>query len=547
MFLIFSSKNINISIFPFNKKGCDGEMASSLKVGDKVILNAEYDWNGTHLCSWTKGYTFEVLQVGAESRGKDYIVIGIDGQVTAGVHEKDLSPVNPPKKVTKKPKETKPKEPSSSDIAGNILKNVAGNNNTTYSKGSIPNGQGRVMETDNRYGASSLNDQLELKRLEEYKKKEASYINQILRNEPAIVKNAYSYPETKGFNSTLGRYEYNYYANYDKDKLPEKGRGSGFGVLEDMDEIRKSLNTDVRGRQTLYKKYVDNYNKFKMVYGDDMLSKTFAHVFFVRPDCNIFKENGSNYQLIPALENLPDFYYARRHCPDMLRQLTQSKYSFGHQFMLYPSNKVRSFEVADEYITTDSYGQGCTGYKIPYGKHNVESRTSDKFSITYIDDRDLHLYNMHKLWIDYISYVYRGKIVPKKSYMQNKVIDYATCLYYILCAEDGETVIFWSKYWGVFPTKAPSSSFSFTADNPGGISKPEFTIEYQYAWKEDFNPLSMVEFNEHGGNHTYKYIAPFQQNKLGPSYTWSGAPFVETFNSTKNDTPYTFRLRFRPM
>ena len=65
-------------------------MASSLKVGDKVILNTEYDWDGTHLCSWTKGYTFDVIQVGAKSRGEDYIVIGIGKDVTAAVHEKEL-------------------------------------------------------------------------------------------------------------------------------------------------------------------------------------------------------------------------------------------------------------------------------------------------------------------------------------------------------------------------------------------------------------------------------------------------------------------------
>lgn len=522
-------------------------MASKLKVGDKVILNVEYDWYGTHLCSWTKGYTFDVLQVGAESRGKDYIVIGLGGEVTCAVHEKDLAPVNPPKKVKEKPKESKPKGPSSSEIAGNILKNASNRNNIeTFGKGSIPEDSGRILEVNSRYGADSISEKLALKELQERRKQEASQINNIMIHDPSIVKNAYEYPVSKGFQSSIKRYTYDYYADYDSDKIAIGSSGKSFTILEDMDEIRKSINTDINGRHNLYQKYVNRYNKFKMAYGDDMLSKTFAHVFFVRPDCNIFKDSTSYYELTPALENLPDFYYARRHCPDMLRQLTQSNYGFGHQFMLYPSNKVRSFEVADEYITTDSYGQGCTGYKVPYGKHNVESRTADKFSISYIDDRDLHLYNMHKLWIDYISYVYRGKVVPKKRYIQNKVIDYATCVYYILCAEDGETVIFWSKYWGVFPTKAPSSTFSFTAENPGGVSKPEFTIEYQYAWKEDFNPLSMVEFNEHGGNHNYKYVPPFQSSKLGPSYTWSGAPFIETFSSTKTDTPYTFRLRYRP-
>lgn len=514
-------------------------MASSLKVGDKVILNAEYDWNGTHLCSWTKGYTFDVIQVGAQSRGPDYIVIGIGKDVTAGVHEKDLTPINN-KKVKEKSKSVpKKKEPSSENIASRILNGVDTDTIGHAITGRIPKDDSKIMEVDKRYNGKTAEEILFQRAFEMREKQTAKDINKIVTADPSIVQNAYDFPKKKRVLN--GVRQYNYYMDYDSDKSTDK-----LPVMADMPAIRKSLNIDVNGRRSLFNQYVNRYNRFKMVYGDDMLSRTFAHVFFVRPDCNIFKSGTNNtYQLVTGLENSPDFYYARRHSPELLSQLTYSTIGAKHQFMLYPSNRVRSFEVADEYITTDSYGQGCTGYKIPYGKHNVESRTADKFSCTYIDDRDLHIYHLHKLWMDYISYVYRGKAMPKKQYVQNKVIDYATCVYYILCAEDGETIIFWSKYWGVFPTKAPSSTFSYSADNPGGIQKPEFTIEYQYAWKEDFNPLSLVEFNEHGGDHKYTYIPSYQPKKLGPAYTWSGAPFIETFNSS-NDVPYTFKLRFRP-
>ena len=70
------------------------------------------------------------------------------------------------------------------------------------------------------------------------------------------------------------------------------------------------------------------------------------------------------------------------------------------------SNKAKSFSISDEYISTAEYGQGLTGYKIPYGKTNVESKTAGSFSIDYVDNRDLQIYQVHKLWIEYIFHVF---------------------------------------------------------------------------------------------------------------------------------------------
>ena len=157
------------------------------------------------------------------------------------------------------------------------------------------------------------------------------------------------------------------------------------------------------------------------------------------------------------------------------------------------------------------------------------------------------MYQQHKLWTDYIAYVYRGKHSPVDRYVFSKILDYATVIYYILCAEDMETVIFWSKYWGCFPIDSPSSMFSWAEEDAGGIKIPKVRVQYQYSWKEDFNPLALIEFNMHSRDLPLTYIGIFNPTSLGPGTTWAGAPFIETFTDPSSlAAPYTFKLRFRP-
>lgn len=369
-------------------------------------------------------------------------------------------------------------------------------------------------------------------------------------NDPSIVQNNFNFPAIKEEpNKANGNmYKYDYYMDYSKDTIGK------YGISNDFTDMRQSVNIDIMDRNKVYQYYTKYYNKYKLKNPNDQLTKSFPHVFIMRPDCNIFPDKPG--ELNQQLAILSEFYYANKHCPEMLNQLTQTNSGYNHDFMLYLSNKAESMQINDEYIGQDTYGPGLTGYKIPYGKDNVGSRTSAEFSINYIDDRDLHIYNLHKLWIDYISYQYRGIVSPKTDYIWYKIIDYATCLYYFLCAEDGETIIFWSKYWGVFPTQTSSSKYSFSL-NGGPITTPEIEIQYKYAWKEDFNPLSIVEFNTHYNHAAYSksvtseseldfnYINHYQDTKLGTGYTWSGIPFVETFRGNNSTVPYTFKLRFR--
>lgn len=358
-------------------------------------------------------------------------------------------------------------------------------------------------------------------------------LKKLNERDPSLIQNKAGYPPKIGFNNDQDKqwYEYDYHMDYERDK-----------ILEDMDKIRDSLNFGLYSRDELFRMYTNSYNRFKTNQQNDVLAKSYPHVFFVRPDCNILTRAGENYDLVEGLKNDPNFVYAYHNCPEILRQLVMDG-GYDSDFMMYLSNRARSFNVTDEFINVSKYGKTFTGHQVAYGKTNIESKTAGDFSIEYYDDRNLHVFHLHKMWADYISGVFQGMINPKHEYILDKIMDYATCLYYIVTAEDGETVIFWSKYYGVFPQTIPSAQYSWASGNL--LSNPSIEIRYHYSFKEDYNPLSLVEFNMNSKKSKgFSYVPVINSGDYMVNTTWVGAPFIETFNTTGMPA-YTFKLRFR--
>lgn len=293
--------------------------------------------------------------------------------------------------------------------------------------------------------------------------------------------------------------------------------------------------------QKIFEKSVNYYNRFKTANPDNVLQKGFPHVFFVRPNCNILKNTSS---LRDELKSNETFMYTWNSAPSAVRQLTIAN-GLSHDFMLSLSNAAASFSLSDEYINTDTYGKTFTGYKVAYGKNNIESKTAGTFEVTYNDTHDLHIYQIHRLWVEYINGVYRGSITPSKETIINKILDYVGAVYYFLTAEDGETIIFWSKYYGVFPSTIPSSQYSWGDGNV--VSDTKLNITYQFSFKEDFNPYSILEFNHNANVKNNMIYEPVYNSELGHSgNTWVGAPFIEV-NKNSSEGIYEYKLRFRKL
>lgn len=312
-------------------------------------------------------------------------------------------------------------------------------------------------------------------------------------------------------------------------------------VNQNLDIIRNNLNIVPSGDYaSATDALFDRFNRYKIAFPETYLSKSFAHVFFTRPDLNLVeKKANGNYQLNSQASIDPLFYSVFRKNPKIIMSLSNGLTS-KHDFQPFLSNVAESFELSDEFIKTVEHGETLTGYKVQYGKNNIESNTAGTFSINYSDDNSLSIYHTHKVWMEYISKVYRGEIEPKRDYITKKILDYACSAYYFLCGPDGETIIFWAKFFGVFPTSTPSSSLSWSKGS--NVKVPQFNINYAYAWKEDALPVTLAEFNMNSKTDLiYKRL--YEKDILSSGRSLSGAPFIDTIAGGPNR--YTFKLRFR--
>lgn len=322
-------------------------------------------------------------------------------------------------------------------------------------------------------------------------------------------------------------------------------------VQANMDIVRGNLNITPTDYADVKKELYVNFNRFKVAYPELYLGKSFSQVFFTRPDINILKGGDvslalptgqvSEAQLNSQFIIDPTFYALFNQERRILMSLTKH-ITTSHDFNVYLSNAAESFEISDEFIETIEHGETMTGYKMQYGKNNVKSNTAGNFSVAYTDDRDANIYKMHKAWVEYISKVFRGEASPKREYIIRRVLDYACSVYYFILGPDGETILFWSKYFGVFPTNTPASAYSWSKG--ANLRMPQFNISYAYAFKEDFNPLSLAEFNMNSSStDALNYANTYEPELAATGRTFVGAPFIETIIDSVGQ--YVFKLRFR--
>ena len=150
------------------------------------------------------------------------------------------------------------------------------------------------------------------------------------------------------------------------------------------------------------------------------------------------------------------------------------------------------------------------------------------------------------MWVHYISGTFRGRFKAKQQTIDDHIMDYAGAVYYILTAEDGETILFWSKYYGVFPSTIPSTQYSWSHGTL--LSNPTMDVTFKFSFKEDFNVDALVEFNKNAHvsdvikKGSLPYINTYNKTLGNVGNTWTGAPFIETYYE---DGLTFFKLRFR--
>lgn len=388
----------------------------------------------------------------------------------------------------------------------------------------------------------------------------STWKEQLNTHAPALVQNESNFPRVIGQDQN-GVFKYDYAQNYyENDSLGgiggdgpiyDKSTGnyaeSTFDLL--MKNLRKSLDIpSMDSYNDTYKKQLHMYNRFKLPTTNDQLCNSFSHIFFTKPDLNIFGKNGVLDSAAGGIDSFISNMY--KMCPTIFSQLTLDNkdgidQESGTRFMMYLSNKSNSIDIKDEELEVSEYGQTHTGFKLVYGKNTLKARQAGEITIEFIDDKRLTIYKLVRIWIDYISGCYRGLYLPKEEYLTYHALDYASSIYYILCAEDGETVIYWAKFYGVFPVNVPSSQYSKAREHT--IKLPQGNYTFKYTIKEEMTPMIIHEFNSCTSPIHSEYGSIYSPNfdpETLNAGTWVGTPFITLEKDASG--AYIYKLRFRP-
>lgn len=426
----------------------------------------------------------------------------------------------------KKPKEKAPKLPEKQEKEKNNYtanKNMEGDTIVSYGESDSTNLGSKMRSSDKTTDTSSYTE--------------------IPSDDDDIITSS---SKTSSSSSTTSSSKSNTLSNSMISSLGTKGFyvvSSKTSVANKMIAVRNNLSIGNPNRSSatdsVLTQMFTQFNRWNMAFPDYHLTKTHTKIFFTRPDLNIMT---SSKEMHSQAEIDPFYSYIYNNQPYVIKYLTKYA-SSKHQFNPMISNNPKSFEISDEYIKTVEAGETYTGYKIFYGRNDIESKAAGEISINYIDDRNLDIYKMHKVWVDYISKVFRGEFSPKKKYKHSKTLDYAVSVYYFLMAQDGETILFWSKFTGVFPTNTSSSTFSWDRDSM--IKLPEVSIKYAYSFKRDLDPAHLAEFNTLSSEYdSSSALRTYEPSMVGMGPTWAGAPFVVSAKDAKGHTVY--KLKFRP-
>lgn len=317
---------------------------------------------------------------------------------------------------------------------------------------------------------------------------------------------------------------------------------------DDYNAIKRNINLPVcTPRSLLNKRTHLDFNRFKIQYPDELLRNAYGVMFFTRPDLNIMDDDKSAddkvtwYIRHQVKRNLRDFYILLQN-PAIGGLLTQRGGNISalknHNFNPLLSNQAQGIEVVDDSVDLLEYGETFTGYKMHYSKSITKSTAAGTLNIKFKETYDLAITNLHQIWVDYQSNVYKGIFKPKPNHIWAKELDYACNIYYFLLDQDMETILFWTKYYGCFPSNVPKSTFSF--DFGSNVQFPDVTVTYNYIYKSDLSPQTLVEFNQDGGAGKLPFVYTPIGVKSGEgidtsSWSWVGVPYVATYRDTENE------------
>lgn len=245
------------------------------------------------------------------------------------------------------------------------------------------------------------------------------------------------------------------------------------------------------------------------------LTNSKEFLFFTKPDLNIIPVennitsnivniNGSvidpDRYLNGILQNYPFWVELTKRYPGVIECLQSSLHLNGRNdpFNHLLANMVQSnIDVPGLSAEMTETPSNTYGVNYTYRGSSEASDDGFDFSLEFKDTKYLHVYNFFKAYEEYETLKHHGVIAPWIGYIYDKILHDQYSIYKFVVGDDGETIIYYAKYYGVKSKSLPRDVFNAnTYDN--GLS---YSIDFNAAFVEDMNPLILSDFN----NLAYEY------------------------------------------
>ncbi len=279
-----------------------------------------------------------------------------------------------------------------------------------------------------------------------------------------------------------------------------------------------------------------NFDRFYSVYPNIELTDLKQYVFLVRPELNVLSDSNPN----KVSDTCSKDNWMKLMAKDnniMMRHLTTAL-DPNHDFMTYLVGRTESLQIPDYSLKNYSISQPYTNFLMPYATNAIESRTGGTFDIIFREDNMLRLHKLFYTWMYYIDGVSRDIFKPKYKYIIYNKFDYVTSVYHFVCAPDGESILWWSKYTGCTPINVPNSDMSF---NLRGSPDNKLAISFAYFLHEAMTPDILADFNENSRASMNQYVPTYDEYSHGTGNALVGAPFIHR----RDSEAYQYYLRWR--
>ena len=104
------------------------------------------------------------------------------------------------------------------------------------------------------------------------------------------------------------------------------------------------------------------------------------------------------------------------------------------------------------------------------------------------------------IFLDFMLFLwyYFGKVVGEGKILHpyDRALDYAATLFDIVTNESGTKILYWCKYYGIFPVSATPS---LTNSNNGPITNVKTSATFRYMFKVENTNKALLEFNYNAG------------------------------------------------